>query len=124
MNSTFAKVLRYLLAFIMLVFGANKFLDFMPKLPLPPDAVAFMGALDVSGYIFPIVGIVYILAGFCLVLNKSVPFALAMIVPISINIVAFHFRFYPEGIAPAALVAVLNILLIYANWGRFKSLFS
>ena len=124
MNATVVKVLRYLLALIVLVFGANKFLDFMPKPPLVKDAGAFIGALEGSGYVFPIVGIVYIIAGLCLVLNKSVPFALAMIVPISINIVAFHLRFYPAGIAAAALVAVLNSLLIYANWGRFKPLFS
>lgn len=124
MNATVTKIARYLLGVIMLVFGANKFLSFMPMPPLPEDAGAFMGALGGSGYIFPILGIVYIIAGILLFLNKAVPFALAMIVPVSINIVAFHLAYNPAGIAAAALVAVLNILLIYANWDRFKSLFA
>jgi hypothetical protein len=124
MNSTVTKVARYLLALIMLVFGANKFLNFMPMPPLPEAAQAFMGALGSSGYIFPILGIVYIIAGFCLAFNKAVPFALAMLVPISINIVAFHLKFDPTGVAAAALVAILNILLISANWDKFKALFN
>jgi hypothetical protein len=123
MNYTVTKVVRYLLALMMLVFGANKFLNFMPMPPLPADAGAFMGSLGSSGYIFPILGIVYILAGLCLAFNKAVPFALAMLVPVSINIVAFHLRYDPSGIAAAALVAVLNIMLIYANRNRFKALF-
>tara|TARA_B110000503_G_C7101605_1_gene394034 strand:+ start:666 stop:1040 length:375 start_codon:yes stop_codon:yes gene_type:complete len=124
MNATVTKIARCLLGVIMLAFGANKFLSFMPMPPLPEDAGAFMGALGGSGYIFPILGIVYIIAGILLFLNKAVPFALAMIVPVSINIVAFHLAYNPAGIAAAALVAVLNILLIYANWDRFKSLFA
>lgn len=77
-----------------------------------------------SGYVFPILGIVYILAGLLLVLNKAVPFALLMLVPISINIVAFHLALDPGGVLFAIIVAVLNAFLIYANWSRFKSLFN
>lgn len=114
---------RYILGLAMLVFGANKFFHFMPNPELPEAAGAFMGALGGSGYIFPILGIFYLIAGICLVLNKAVPFALIVLVPISINIVAFHVKFAPEGILFAAIVAVLNLILIYANWDRFKSLF-
>ena len=121
--NTVNTVARYVLGLAMLVFGANKFLHFMPNPELPEAAGAFMGALDGSGYIFPILGIAYIVAGLCLVLNKAVPFALIVLVPISINIVAFHAKFAPEGILFAAIVAVLNLLLIYTNWDRFKSLF-
>ena len=82
-----------------------------------------MGALAGSCYVFPILGVAYIIAGLCLVLNKAVPFALLVLVPVSINIVAFHLVYAPAGILFAAIVAVLNVLLIYANWDRFKSLF-
>jgi len=123
MNATVTKVLRSFLGILLLVFGANKFFHFMPMPPLSEEAMAFMGVLTNSGYIFPILGVVYILAGACLLLNKAVPFALVMLVPVSINIVAFHLTFDPAGIAGAALVAVLNVLLIYANWNRLSSLF-
>lgn len=123
MNSTISMIARYLLGLAMLVFGANKFLHFMPNPELSADAGAFMGALGGSGYIFPTLGVIYILAGLLLVLNKAVPFALILLVPVSFNIVAFHLAYAPEGILFAAVVAVLNLLLIYANWDRFKSLF-
>ena len=123
MNSTVTKVVRYLLGIAMLVFGANKFFHFMPSPELSAEAGAFMGALAGSGYIFETLGVVYLIIGICLVLNKAVPFALAMLVPISINIVAFHLAFAPEAILFAAVVAVLNAYLMYANWSRYKSLF-
>ncbi|WOC41148.1 DoxX protein [Polaribacter sp. HL-MS24] len=123
MNSTVTKVARILLAIIMLVFGANKFFSFLPMPPLPEEAGAFMGALGESGYIFPILGIVYILVGLCLLFNKAVPFALVMLVPVSINIVAFHLRFDPEGVGAAALVAILNLFLLYVYFDKLKALF-
>ena len=118
-----ATIARYLLGVAMLVFGANKFFHFMPNPELPADAASFMGALGGSGYIFPTLGVIYMLAGLLLVLNKAVPFALILLVPVSFNIVAFHLKYAPEGILFAAVVAVLNIFLIYTNWDRFKSLF-
>lgn len=121
--NTIAMIARYLLGLAMIIFGANKFFGFMPAPELPEAAGAFMGALVNSGYIMPTLGVVYILAGLLLVLNKAVPFALIILVPVSFNIVAFHLKFAPEGILFAAVVAVLNLLLIYNNWDRFKSLF-
>jgi putative oxidoreductase len=116
-------VARYVLGLAMLVFGANKFLHFMPNPELSESAGNFMGTLVGSGYIFPILGIAYIIAGLCLVLNKAVPFALVVLVPASINIVAFHLAYNPEGILFGAVVAILNLLLIYVNWDRLKPLF-
>ncbi len=123
MNSI-AMVARYLLGLAMLFFGANKFLNFMTPPPPPsPEAGAFMGALVESGYILPTLGVIYILVGLLLVLNKAVPFALIILVPASFNIMAFHLKYAPDSMLFAAVVAVLNIFLIYANWDRFKSLF-
>ena len=121
--NTIAMIARYLLGLAMLVFGANKFFHFMPAPELTGDAASFMGALAGSGYIFPTLGVIYILAGLLLVLNRAVPFALILLVPVSFNIVAFHLKYAPEGILFAAVVAVLNLFLIYANWDKFKSLF-
>lgn len=119
-----ATIARLLLGLSMLIFGANKFLNFMPAPELPESAGAFMGALAGSGYIFPTLGVVYLVAGLLLMLNKWVPFALVLLVPVSFNIVAFHAKFDPAGILFAAVVAVLNAYLIYHNWSKFKGLFT
>lgn len=122
--NTIATISRYLLGLAMLIFGANKFFNFMPPPENMPEAAgAFMSTLINCGYIIPTLGAIYILAGLLLILNKAVPFALIILVPVSFNIVAFHLKFDPQGVLFAAVIAALNLFLIYHNWGRFKSLF-
>lgn len=122
MNSKVEMALRIILALALLVFGLNKFFEYMP-MEAPPEG-SFMDALMKTGYMIPLIAISEIVPGFLLLINKWKGFALAWLVPISINIVAFHLKFDIATIGPAALIAVLNFALIYANWGRFKSLFS
>lgn len=123
MNSKLTMVLRILLGLILLVFGANKFLQFMPAPPMEGPPADFMGALIATGYMFPMIAITEIVAGVLLLTNKWTGLALVLTAIISVNIVLFHLALAPAGIAAAALVAVLNVFLIYANWKKFKTLF-
>jgi putative oxidoreductase len=124
MNSQFTKIIRILLGLALIVFGANKFLHFIPMQPPTGEAGNFMNSLGTSGYIFPVVGVFEVVIGILLLLKKWVPFALAMLVPISINIVLFHLFLDIPGISAALLIAVLNGILIYKNWTHFKPLFT
>ncbi|MCK0131974.1 DoxX family membrane protein [Flavobacteriaceae bacterium F08102] len=121
MNSTVKTIMRIVLGLILLVFGLNKFINFMPM--EAPEEGTFMYALMATGYMMPLLGFSETAIGIMLLLNKWKGFALAWLVPISVNIVAFHLAFDVSTIAPAALVAVLNGTLIYANWEDFKRLF-
>ncbi len=116
-------VLRIVLGIVLIVFGANKFLQFMPMPPMEGDAATFMGGLKISGYMFPLLGILEIIIGVLLILNKAVPFALILLAPLAVNMVLFHAAMAPVGIGPAALVFILNAYLMYANWDKFKGLF-
>jgi uncharacterized membrane protein YphA (DoxX/SURF4 family) len=69
---------RVLLGLIFLVFGLNGFLKFMPQPPMPDKAGAFMGALAASGYMFPLIKSVEVVAGALLLSNRFVPLALAL----------------------------------------------
>ncbi|MBL4938761.1 MAG: DoxX family membrane protein [Lutibacter sp.] len=121
MNSKLTMVLRLLLGLILLVFGANKFFHFMP-MDAPP-AGSFMDALIQTGYMFPLIAITEIGVGLLLLLNKWKGFALVWLAPVSVNIILFHFKYDISSIGPGALIAILNIVLIYANWKKFKTLF-
>ena len=121
MNSKLTMVLRLLLALLLLVFGMNKFFHFIP-MDAPPLG-SFMDALFQTGYMFPLIAITEIGVGLLLLLNKWKGFALIWLAPISVNIVLFHLKFDISSIGPAALIAILNIVLIYANWRKFKTLF-
>ena len=124
MNSKIQKIIQIILGLILIIFGANKFIGFMPSPELPEAAANFMGALVKTGYMFPLIGAVEIIVGLLLVFNKWVTFALILLAPVAVNMVLFHLKLAPGGIGPAALVTILNIVLIYSHWDKYKPLFN
>jgi uncharacterized membrane protein YphA (DoxX/SURF4 family) len=123
MNSKLTMALRVLLGLILLVFGANKFFNFIPAPPMEGAPGEFMGALVESGYMFPLIALTEITAGMLLLINKWKGLALIFAAIISVNIILFHLVLAPASIGLAAVVAILNIILMYANWKKFKTLF-
>ena len=123
MNSKVTMALRLILGLILLVFGVNKFFHFMPMPPMEGAPAAFMGALGKSGYMIPLIAFTEMVAGVLLLLNKWIGLTLILAAIISVNIVAFHLALDPAGVGLAAVVTILNAVLIYANWRKFKTLF-
>ncbi len=124
MNSQFTKIVRILLGIVLVVFGANKFLHFIPMESPTGAAGDFLNSLNTTGYIFPIVGILEVIIGGLLLLKKWVPFALILLAPISINILLFHLFLDIPGIIVSIVVVVFNSILIYKNWPQFRPLFT
>ncbi len=123
MNSQFSLLVRVTLGLMLVVFGSNKFLHFIP-LPPPSGAAAdFMNSLGATGYIFPIVGILEVCIGVLLLLKKWIAFALILLAPISINILLFHLFLDIPGVSAALLVAALNGILMYKHWKQYTPLF-
>jgi len=115
--------LRILLGVLLIVFGSNKFIGFLPDFEFAnPQAGVFFGALADS-YVLKTVGLIEVVVGLLLVLKKAVPFALILMAPISVNIVLFHGTLDPANIGPGAFVFLVNAFLIYKNWNTYKSLF-
>lgn len=123
MNSTFTKIIRFLLAVILIIIGLNKFLNFIPAPAIPEDASEFMGSLQATGYILPVLGVVEIFIGLLLLLNKWVAFAVLALIPISINVLLYHLFLDIPSIGIAALVAIINFILLYKLWPKYKPLF-
>lgn len=123
MNSMFTKIVRIALGLALVVFGANKFLHFIPMEPPTGAAGEFMNSLGATGYIFPVVGMLEVVIGALLLLKKWVAFALILLAPISINILLFHLFLDIPGVAVALLVTVFNGVLIFKHWQQYKPLF-
>ncbi len=123
MNSMFTKIVRILLGIMLIVFGANKFLHFIPMEAPTGSAGDFMNSLGATGYIFPVVGVLEVLIGAMLLLKKWVAFALILLAPISINILLFHLFLDIPGVAVALLATIFNVTLIYKHWQQYKPLF-
>jgi len=123
MNSKLILILRIILGLLLVVFGANKFIGFIPDFEFAnPDAGAFFGALA-NSYVLKTVGLIEVIVGLLLILGKAAPFALILMAPISVNIILFHGTLDPANIGPGALVFIINAILIYAYWDSYKALF-
>jgi putative oxidoreductase len=123
MNSMFTKIARIILGLLLLVFGANKFLHFIPMDAPSGSAGEFMTSLNTTGYIFPIVGVLEVIIGAMLLLKKWVAFALILLVPISLNILLFHAFLDLPGLSIAIVIVVINAVLIYKHWQQYKPIF-
>ncbi len=124
MKERLVKIIRVLLALILIIFGLNKFLNFMPLPPMPEAAQAFMGALIETGYLMVIVAIVEIIAGIFLLINRYSAFMLILIFPILLNALLFHLFLDLKGIGGALLTISLTIFLMVKAFDSYKILLS
>ena len=116
-------IVRILLGLMLVIFGLNKFLLFMPIPSMPELAGEFMGALVKSGYIMVIVAIVEIVSGILLLVNKYQPLVLVVLFPVLLNAFLFHLFLDLGGIGGAAFAIAMNIFLFVANKESYKELF-
>ena len=124
MNSKFTLLVRIVLGILLVVFGSNKFLHFIPLPPTTGSAGNFMNSLGATGYIFPIVGILEVFIGVMLLLKKWIAFVLILLAPISTNILLFHLFLDIPGLGAAILVTLLNGILIFKHWKQYTPLFA
>ena len=103
-----------LLGLVLIVFGANFFLQFIP-IPKPPEgspAAMFMGGMYLSGML-AFVKVLEILGGVLIAIPATRNLGLAILGPIIVNIFAFHVFFF----GPASLVDPLLIgIAVLTAW--------
>lgn len=118
----FPTVARLLMGVLLLVFGLNGFLNFMPPPPqdLPAAAVAFNMGMMKTGYMFPLIFGTQIVTGALLVVNRFVPLALALLAPFLVNSVAFHVFLALSGLSVALCFVAAEL---YLAWAYRKAFF-
>ena len=121
MNEKVVMGIRILFGIFCLIFGLNKFFGFIPFPPMEGDAAALMGIYASSGF-FKLIGVLEVLGGLALILNKYVPLALTILIAIMFNAFIFHILHDLAGIGGAALGMILGLILVYANKDRFSDL--
>ncbi len=115
-------IARILLGLMVLIFGLNKFFQFIPMPPLPQEATDFMGAMAKTGYLLPIVAIVEIITGILLLLKKFVPLALVILFPVLLNAFLFHLFLDLPGIGGAAFAIAMNVYLFLAHKESYQEI--
>lgn len=117
---------RLALGGVFFVFGLNGFLRFLPQpAPPPPEALAFVVALVQTGYMLPLIKGTEVVAGLLLLSGRCVPFALTLLAPIVVNIVAYHAILDPGfgSLIIAFTVLALGLYLAWTERAVFKPLF-
>ena len=115
-------VARILLGLVFVVFGANLILHFLHMSMPTGDAGQLEEILTQSKWM-TFVGVVQLVGGILLLVGRYVPFALALLAPVIVNILLFHFLLLGgAGAAAGLVVTVLEVFLIWAYRGYFRTL--
>jgi hypothetical protein len=110
----FPHIARALLGLILLFFGLNYFLHYLPMpKDLPQEIMDVMGALMKTGHMGVASGTM-VLVGVLLLINRFVPLALALIAPIIVGILTYHISMQPATIGPGIVVALLELYLAWS----------
>lgn len=123
MNPKITMGIRILFGLFCLIFGINKFANFMAFPTIPGDGGTLMGIYATSGFM-KIIGVLEIIGGLLLLVGKYVPLALTFMIAIMFNAAIFHALHDPANIVGALLGLILGLVLVYAYKDRFSSLLS
>ena len=105
-----------LLGLAFVVFGLNFFLKFLP-MPPPEEgsqAAAFMGAMYSTGFL-AFVKILEILGGILVAIPATRNYGLLILVPIIVNILAYHIFIAGDGILQPPTIAI-TLLAGFLLW--------
>lgn len=115
-------IIRIIFGVLIVIFGSNKFLNFMPAPEEMPEAVMnYMTAL-MSTKTLQLVGAVEVIAGLSFIFNKYGALMAIILMSVSINAVLFHMFLGPADIMGALILLILNIVMLYVYRDKYKDL--
>lgn len=115
---------RILLGAGFLFFGLNILLHFLKMPPAPGDAGTF-GMILAQHHWMNFVGVIQVVAGLLLLVNRFVPLALTLLAPLLVNILLFHLLLLGgTGIAPGLVCTLLELFLLFVYRRNFYPLFA
>jgi putative oxidoreductase len=114
-------IARVLLGLVFVVFGANKFLHFLPNPPMQGAGAQFMGAMFETHYLY-VVATCEVIGGSLLLLGRFVPLGLTLLGPVIVNILAFHIFMDNSGLPVALVVSALALFLLWRHRQNFAGL--
>ena len=109
---------RLILGSILVVFGINPWLQFLPLPELNEAATAFFGAMADS-YLLAFVKLTEVVGGLLLLSGRLVPLALTILAPVVLNILLFHVFLDTTGLVAALLVTALEAFLAWSYRDSF-----
>ena len=113
---------RVLFAILMINSGLNKFFQFSEMHKMTDGADALLGAFMASGYMFPLVGAVELIAGLFLLSKKYSALGGVLMMPITVNILALHCVLDPAGCLMGIVLMLINIWILWEERERLAGI--
>jgi hypothetical protein len=92
---------------------------------ITPQAMQFAGVVIKTGYLWPLMKAINLVAGILLIANRAPAFAVALLIPVTVIIVWFQVFLNPLPIpvATAVLAVICELLLLRAYASRYAGMF-
>jgi putative oxidoreductase len=92
---------------------------------ITPQAMQFAGVVIKTGYLWPLMKAINLVAGILLIANRAPAFAVALLVPVTVIIVWFQVFLNPSPIpiATAVLAVICELMLLRAYASRYAGMF-
>ncbi|CAI6150522.1 MAG: hypothetical protein SPLUMA2_SPLUMAMAG2_00543 [uncultured Sulfurimonas sp.] len=108
---------------MLVVFGLNKFVDFIPMAAPAPEMGIYMSALFTTGFIFPLIAVIEIVSGLAFISNKFASFMVLIMAPVMVNAFLAHLLLDPTRIGGTAFISFALIIIMIRNKDRYKEIF-
>ena len=113
---------KVLLGTLMIIFGLNKYLGFIPvEPPADPTAQTFLGTMFTS-YLYQVVALAEIIGGLFLFIPRLSFIGSLLLLPVIFNIVAFHIAHDMPGNGIWLGPTLLYIIVVVSFKEQYKSL--
>ena len=118
------RIVQGVLGSILIGFSVTPLFGWEPP-PVASRAEFMRDAIFGSGYILPVILIVYFVVGMSWLVNRFVPLAALILFPISVNILLFHTILNREafGVIAAMLLFSANVYMLVRNFPAYANLF-
>lgn len=123
-NRKLVRTIQIIYGLMLIFFGLNLFFQFMGGPQFNEAGTAYLTALFVAGFVFPIMAIVWIVSGLLFIFDKVSALAAILITPISVNIILFHIFLDFTGFLFGLVIFILNLYLLYVHLPRYKPMWS
>lgn len=115
-------VVRVLLGALMIFASVSYFFN-LGEQPKPEGTMAtIMTGFMATGYLFPLVKGVELIAGLSLLIGKFDKLFNLVLLPVSVNIFLLNAYQSKENLPIGAFVLLANLFLIYRNWDSYKEI--
>ena len=103
----------------MVIFGANKFFNFIPIPELTPEQMEIFGAFGKLKWLMPLVGAAEIVGGALLAYPKLRALGAIVLLPITVGIFLHNLPRSPRDLPMVLIFLAINIWAIWENRSKY-----